>query len=67
MQQTNFVYSSNFNGKDLSVLIKMGLSQAIHKLCVISKLKLLESLDKMVKSLKLMPTIFNKFLFFTKR
>ena len=32
----------------------MGLSQAINKLSLISKLKSLESLDKMVKSLKFM-------------
>ena len=32
----------------------MGLSRAINKLSLISKLKLLESLDKMVKSLKFM-------------
>ena len=41
-----------YNGKDLTVLLKMGLSRDINKLSLIRKLVLLESLDKMVKSLK---------------
>ena len=42
------------NGKDLTVLFKMSLSWDISKLSLISKLILLESLDKMVKSSKFM-------------
>ena len=42
------------NGKDLTVLFKMSLSRDISKLSLISKLILLESLDKMVKSSKFM-------------
>ena len=41
-------HSNNSNGKDLTVLLKMGLSPAINKHSLISKLKLLESLEKMV-------------------
>ena len=41
-----------YNEKDLTVLLKMGLSRDINKLSLIRKLILLESLDKMVKSLK---------------
>ena len=41
-------HSNNSNGKDLTVLLKMGLSPAINKHSLISKLKLLESLGKMV-------------------
>ena len=48
-----FCHSNNSNGKDLTVLFKIGLSRAINKLSLVSKLKLLESLDKMVESLKL--------------
>ena len=33
----------------------MGFSRAINKLSLISKLKFLESVDKMIKLLKLMP------------
>ena len=47
-----FCHSNNSKGKYLTVLFKMGLSRAINKLSLISKLILLESLDKMVKSLK---------------
>ena len=49
-----FCHSSNSNGKDLTVLFKVGLSQDISKFSLISKLILLESLDKMVKSSKFM-------------
>ena len=49
-----FCHSNNSNGKDLTVLFKMGLSRDISKLSLISKLILLESLDKMVKSSKFM-------------
>ena len=42
------------NRTDLTVLIKKSLSRAFNKLHLFSKLKLLESLDKMVKSLKFM-------------
>ena len=49
-----FCHSNNSKGKDLTVLFKMGLSRAINKLSLISKLMLLESLDKIVKSLKFM-------------
>ena len=48
-----FCHSNNSNGKDLTVLFKMGLSRDISKLSLIRKLMLLESLDKMVKSLKI--------------
>ena len=54
IQQSNTVYSSKSNEKDLNVSFKMGLSEAIYKRSLIRKLKLLESLDKMVKSLKFM-------------
>ena len=54
IQQSNTVYSSKSNEKDLNVSFKMGLSEAINKRSLIRKLKLLESLDKMVKSLKFM-------------
>ena len=47
-----FCHSNNSNGKDLTVLFKMGLSWDISRLSLISKLILLESLDKMVKSSK---------------
>ena len=40
--------------KILNVLFEMVLSRAINKFSLISKLKLLGSLDKIVKSLKLM-------------
>ena len=49
-----FCHSNNSSGKDLTVLFKMGLSRDISKLSLISKLILLESLDKMVKSSKFM-------------
>ena len=49
-----FSHSNNSNGKDLTVLFKMGLSPDISKLSLISKFILLESLDKMVKSSKFM-------------
>ena len=49
-----FCHSNNSNGKDLTVLFKMGLSRDISKLSLRSKLILLESLDKMVKSTKFM-------------
>ena len=49
-----FFHSNNSNGKDLTVLFKMGLSRDISKLSLISKLILLESFDKMVKSSKFM-------------
>ena len=49
-----FCHSNNSNGKDLTVLFKIGLSQDISKFSLISKLILLESLDKMVKSSKFM-------------
>ena len=49
-----FCQSNNSNGKDLTVLFKMGLSRDINKLSFISKLILLGSLDKMVKTLKFM-------------
>ena len=49
-----FCHSNNSNGKDLTVLFKIGLSQDISKFSLISKLMLLESLDKMVKSSKFM-------------
>ena len=49
-----FCHSNNSNGKDLTVLFKIGLSQDISKFSLISKLLLLESLDKMVKSSKFM-------------
>ena len=49
-----FCHSNNSSGKDLTVLIKMGLSRDIGKLSLISKLILLESLDKMVKPSKFM-------------
>ena len=48
----NYVYSNNSNGKDLTPFFKMGLSWTINNFSLSSKLKLLESLDKMVKSLK---------------
>ena len=47
-----FCHSNNSSGKDLTVLFKMGLSRDISKLSLISKLILLESLDKMVKPSK---------------
>ena len=47
-----FCHSNNSNGKDLTVLMR--LSRDIRKLSLISKLILLESLDKMVKSSKFM-------------
>ena len=60
IQQSNSVYSNNSDGEDLTVLFKMSLLRAINKV----SLKyyyyykpievLLESLDKMVKSLKFM-------------
>ena len=49
-----FRHSNNSSGKDLTVLFKMGLSRDISKLSLISKLILLESLDKMVKPSKFM-------------
>ena len=49
-----FCHSNNSNGKDLTVLFKVGLSQDISKFSLISKLILLESLDKMVKSSRFM-------------
>ena len=49
-----FCHSNNSNEKDFTVLFKMGLSQDITNLSLISKLILLESLDKMVESLKFM-------------
>ena len=49
-----FCHSNNSNGKDLTVLLKMGLSRDTSKLCLTSKLILLESLDQMVKSSKFM-------------
>ena len=49
-----FCHSNNSSGKDLTVLFKMGLSRDISKLSLISKLILLESLDKMVKPSKFM-------------
>ena len=52
MQQSNSVIE--ITGKDLTVLFKMGLSRAINKLSLLSKLKSLESLDKIVISLKFM-------------
>ena len=45
IQQQSSVYSNTSNGKDFTVLFKMGLSGAINKLSLISKLKLLESLE----------------------
>ena len=45
-----FCHSNNSNGKDLTILFKMGLSRDISKLSLISKLTLLETLGKMVKS-----------------
>ena len=57
IQQSNSVYSNNSDGEDLTVSFKMSLLRAIIKV----SLKyykpievLLESLDKMVKSLKFM-------------
>ena len=57
MLQSNSVYSNNSDGEDLTVSFKMSLLRAINKV----SLKyykpievLLESLDKMVKSLKFM-------------
>ena len=47
-----FCHSNNLNGKDLTVLFKMGVSWDISRLSLISKLILLESLDEMVKSSK---------------
>ena len=49
-----FRHSNNSNGKDLTVSFKMDLSRDVNKLSLISKLILLESLEKMVKSLKFM-------------
>ena len=49
-----FCHSNNSNGKDVTVLFKMGLSRDISKLSLISKLILLESLDKILKSSKFM-------------
>ena len=49
-----FCHSNNSDGKDLAVLLKIGLSRDISKLSLISKLILLYSLDKMMKSSKLM-------------
>ena len=49
-----FCHSNNSSGKDLTVLFKMGLSRDISKLSLISKLILLESLDKTVKLSKFM-------------
>ena len=49
-----FCHSNDSSGKDLTVLFKMGLSRDISKLSLISKLILLESLDKMVKPSKFM-------------
>ena len=54
MKKIKFYHSNNSNGKDLTVLFRMGLSQAINKLSFISKLKLLVSLDRRVKPLKFM-------------
>ena len=51
MQQSSSAHSSKFSCKTLTVLFKMGFSQAIYKLSLISKLKLLKSLEKMMKSL----------------
>ena len=53
MQQWNS-HIQTANGKDLTVLFKMGLSRDINKPSLISKLILLERLDKIVKSLKFM-------------
>ena len=47
-------YIYNSNGKDLTVVFKMGLSRAINLPSLICKLKLLEFLIKMVKPLKFM-------------
>ena len=47
-----FCHSNNSNEKDLTVLFKMGLSGDISKLSLISKLILLDSLDKIMKSSK---------------
>ena len=47
-------FSSHKNLRTHCLLLKMGLSGASNKLSLVSKLKLLESLDKMVKSLKFM-------------
>ena len=52
MQQQNPDCSNNSNPKYFTVLFKMGLSQAINKPSLINKLKSLESLDNVVKSLK---------------
>ena len=41
-----FCHSSNSKGKDLNVLFKMGLSQAINKFSLINKLISLEPLEK---------------------
>ena len=49
-----FCHSYYSNEKDLTVVFNLGLSQAINKLFLISKFKLLESLDRTVKSLKFM-------------
>ena len=49
-----FCHSNDFNGNDLTVLFKMCLSRDFSKLSLTSKLILLESLDKMVKSSKFM-------------
>ena len=49
-----FCHSNNSNGKDLTVLFKVGLSWDISKLSLISKLILLQSLDKTVRSSKFM-------------
>ena len=47
-------HSSNSNGKHLTDLFEMDLSQDISKLSLISQMISLESLDKMVKSSKFM-------------
>ena len=54
IQQLNSVIQITLMRKILNVLFEMVLSRAINKFSLISKLKLLGSLDKIVKSLKLM-------------
>ena len=49
-----FCHSNNSNAKNLTVLFKMGLSRDISKLSLVSKLILLVSLERMVKSSKFM-------------
>ena len=41
-----FCHLNNSKWKDLTVLLKIGLSRAVNKLFLISRLILLESLDK---------------------